>query len=95
MPSSAKSTATRQHAPLILNMPNEILLSILKTQDKLADAIRFCSTCRSLHALWLANTLILANAIVPLEIMCFEDALRLAEMQVTVQDKRYQLAAEG
>ena len=68
----------------LLQLPRELLIAIFKAQDTILAVLRLSRTCRSLHHVWLANSRAIADEVVPMEIACYQDALRLAQAQDTV-----------
>lgn len=83
-PATSKTTAT------ILNLPLELLLSIFEAQHSLRDVARLCSTCTELRSLWRSHYHAITQAILPREILCYDDARALAEAQACIDPAQIQ-----
>lgn len=83
-PALSKTPAT------ILKLPLELLLSIFEAQHSLRDVARLCSTCTELRSLWRSHYHLITQAILPHEILCYDDARALAEAQACIKPSSIQ-----
>ena len=64
-----------------LQWPAELLISVFKAQSTMTDVLRLARTCHFLQDIYRSNQNAIVEEIVPKELICYEDALRLANSQ--------------
>ena len=64
-----------------LQWPAELLISVFKAQSTMADVLRLARTCHFLQDIYQSNQSVIVEEIVSKELICYEDALRLANSQ--------------
>ncbi|CZR56555.1 uncharacterized protein PAC_06444 [Phialocephala subalpina] len=66
--------------------PVEVVVRILSSCDNFQQLLRFITTCKRLHSIWLSNSGTIIWEVGPRDILCFDDALMAVRATDIVKD---------
>ncbi|KAL6713661.1 hypothetical protein ACLMJK_009126 [Lecanora helva] len=73
----------------ILKLPSELILTVFELQSSISEVLSLASSCKAFRELWLTHHTFITNVVLPRQIICYGDALVLAQAQADLQTSQY------